>query len=65
MMQKALLSIYLLLPINVNARMQSSTIAGTVTNPAGARVAGAKLALSNPLVGFAEIRVANTNGEFR
>ena len=61
---KALLLIWLLIPIIANAQIRIGTITGTVTDPAGARVAGAKLTLSNPIVGFEEIRVTDANGEF-
>ena len=64
MMQKALLSICLLIPISVNAQIRIGTITGTVTDPAGARIASAKLTLSNVIAGFEETRVAGANGEF-
>ncbi len=64
MMQKVLLSICLLIPIGANAQIRIGTITGTVTDPAGARVASAKLTLSNAIAGFEETRVAGADGEF-
>ncbi len=63
MMQKAILSVCLLISISVNAQIRIGTITGTVTDPAGARIAGAKLTLSNAIAGFEETRVARKRFE--
>jgi hypothetical protein len=58
----ALLS--LLLCPSVSAQIQIGVISGPVTDPAGARVAGAKIRLSNPITGYDETRAADARGEF-
>jgi hypothetical protein len=63
-MHKTLLFILFLFPIDVWAQIQIGTLTGTVADPAGARVAGAKLTLSNALAEVVEMRVSDDRGEF-
>jgi hypothetical protein len=49
----------------MQASGQSGTIEGTVTDPSGAVVAGATVALSNPNVKYTQTTKTDTNGAFR
>ncbi len=66
-MKNTLFSICLLafcLPIGANAQIRIGTVTGVVTDPAGARIAGARLTLSNAIASFDETRIADASGEF-
>lgn len=70
-MVKLLPAIVLLALAVVSARcsfgqsINSGTITGQVTDPSGAFIAGAKVRLNNPVTGFEQTAVTDTNGAFR
>src|ERR1700677_2766465 len=45
--------------------INSGTVTGTVSDPSGAQVAGAKVQLTNPVTGFEQMAVTDTSGAFR
>ena len=45
--------------------INSGTLTGQVTDPSGAFIAGAKVVLTNPVTGFEQMAVTDTNGEYR
>ncbi len=45
--------------------INSGTLTGQVTDPSGAFIAGAKVLLTNPVTGFEQMAVTDTNGEYR
>src|SRR5579863_3422559 len=45
--------------------INSGTVTGQVTDPSGALIAGAKVRLTNPVTGFEQMTVSDTNGGFR
>src|ERR1700735_287356 len=45
--------------------INSGTVTGQVSDPSGAFIAGAKVRLTNPVTGFEQTAVSDTNGNFR
>src|ERR1700733_10922476 len=45
--------------------INSGTVTGQVTDPSGAFIAGAKVRLTNPVTGYEQMAVTDTNGGFR
>jgi outer membrane receptor protein involved in Fe transport len=45
--------------------INSGTLSGQVTDPSGAFIAGAKVQLTNPVTGFEQMTVTDTNGGYR
>jgi hypothetical protein len=45
--------------------INSGTVSGLVTDPSGAFIAGAKARLTNPVTGYEQMSVTDTNGAFR
>ena len=45
--------------------INSGTLTGQVADPSGAFIAGAKVVLTNPVTGFEQMAVTDTNGEYR
>jgi hypothetical protein len=54
----------LALPLIVTGQIQIGTVTGTVTDPVGARLPGAKVTMSNALTGYNEVRTTDDHGEF-
>lgn len=50
--------------LSAQAQIQIGTISGSITDPAGARVAGAKIMLGNSITGYGETRTTDARGEF-
>jgi hypothetical protein len=59
-----LMALCLIFCAGIAAQIQIGTINGVVDDPAGARVAGAQVRLSNSITGYDEKRVADARGEF-
>ncbi len=55
----------MMLVCSVNAQETRATLSGTVTDPSGATLVGAKLALSNVATGVTANAVTNGQGEYR
>jgi len=54
----------ILLPLTALAQRSTATIRGTVTDPSGAVVAGAKVAVKNEASGAARSGTSNSSGVF-
>jgi hypothetical protein len=48
---------------NAVAQIQIGTVTGLVTDPAGARIAGAKISLTNPVSNYKETQISDARGE--
>src|SRR4030095_13342051 len=51
------------LPVIGSGQIQIGTVTGTVTDPVGARLPGAKVSLSNALTGFNDVGTTDDRGE--
>ena len=52
------------LSVPVAGQIRIGTVAGTLTDPVGARLPGARVTLSNALTGYNEARTTDDRGEF-
>src|SRR5467141_209540 len=59
-----ILSIFLAQPVQAQS-VASGTVEGTVADPTGAVVSGAKVAIRNPLTGYQQATTTDTSGVFR